>query len=83
MDDLHGQCMTAEWLKCSQLFCDWVARVEASTGVSLPVTLSLFGGYRHDNYDSVLSLHTVDLATCLNRLCGHELRYEVEVAART
>ena len=79
-DDLHGQCSTAEWLMCSQIFYDWVAEVEASTGASLPVTLSLFGGYRSDNYDSVLSLHTLDLVTCLNRLCGNELRYEVDVA---
>ena len=82
-DDLHGQCTTAEWVKCSQFFYDWVADVEASTGVSLPVTLSLFDGYRRDNYDSVLALHTVDLVTCLNRLCGHELGYEVNVAPRT
>jgi acetoin utilization deacetylase AcuC-like enzyme len=82
-DDLHGQCTTAEWLKCSHLFYNWVAEIEASTGVALPVTLSLFGGYRLDNYDAVLSLHTVDLVTCLNRLCGHDLRYECNAARTT
>ncbi len=81
-DDLNGQCTTAEWLACSRMFYDWVAAVEASTGVALPVTLSLFGGYRRDSYDSVLSLHTADLVTCLNRLCGHELRYQARVAPK-
>lgn len=82
-DDLHGQCTTAEWLECSQIFYDWVAGVEDSTGRPLPVSLSLFGGYRCDDYNSVLSLHTADLVTGLNRLCGHELQYEVEVKSRS
>jgi hypothetical protein len=72
--DLHGQCSTDEWLACSQLFYEWVGDVERSLGISLPVTLSLFGGYRRDNFISVLSLHTTaELAKCVKILCGHDL----------
>ena len=78
-DDLKGQCTTDEWLACSQIFYGWVAKVEQSLGISLPVTISLFGGYRHDAFDAVLSLHTADLATCLKCLCGHDLGYRIQL----
>jgi hypothetical protein len=74
-DDLPGQCTTEEWLECSKLFYDWVKELDEIRGKPLPLALSLFGGYRSDDYGSVLSLHVADLVTCLNVLCGRELTY--------
>jgi hypothetical protein len=44
-------------------------------GKQIPLTLSLFGGYRKDDYESILSLHTADLVKCLNILCGQNIHY--------
>lgn len=74
-DDLGGQCTTEEWLKCSEIFYSWVRQINVKRGKPLPVTLSLFGGYRVDDYDSVLSLHTADLVECIKTLCNGTVEY--------
>lgn len=65
-DDLGGQLTTDEWIQCSTLFYSWLKRINKSLNRSIPLTLSLFGGYRKDNYLSVLNLHTSDLIKCIN-----------------
>ncbi len=69
-DDLGGQCTTEEWLECSRMIYEWVRDIDVGRDQPLPLTLSLFGGYRKDDYESVLSLHASDLAACLKVLCG-------------
>ena len=78
-DQLGHQCSTAEWILCSKLFYSWVRMMEENHGIVVPVTLSLFGGYRDDDYDSVLSLHTGDIQQCLEILCGQVVEYSLEV----
>ena len=53
-----------------------------NTGKQIPLILILFGGYRKDDFNSVLSLHTADLVTCLNILCGGNINYIPEVTER-
>lgn len=78
-DDLGGQVSTEEWIECSKIFYRWVKKMTKLRGKPLPVILTLFGGYRADHYDSVLSLHTADLVCCLNILCGENINYEAIV----
>ncbi|MFM7388881.1 MAG: hypothetical protein ACKO5L_12065, partial [Bacteroidota bacterium] len=68
-DDLGGQCDTAHWLECSEVFTQWVADVSEEIGKPLPVTLALFGGYRSDDYNIVLHLHLASIERC-RALCG-------------
>lgn len=80
-DDFSGgQCTTAEWIECSKLFYTWINELNIKRGKPLPVTLTLFGGYRsmHD-FSSVLSLHTADIVQCLNILCEGNIGYIPEV----
>lgn len=70
-DDLGGQCDTAHWIGCAEMFAHWVNDVSATIGKPLPVVLALFGGYRQDNYEAVLDLHTKSLITCSNIICGN------------
>lgn len=73
-DDIGGnQCNTTQWLKASEIVYNFAAK----TGI--PLTISLFGGYRTDDYQSVLNLHTGDMVKCLNILCGHEIEYKTVV----
>lgn len=81
-DDLGHQCTTSEWIECSKIFYTWVKYMELTYGIVVPVTLALFGGYRRDDYNSVLSLHASDLRECINILCGGELQYETTVKAK-
>ncbi len=81
-DQLGHQCSTAEWILCSKLFYSWVRMMEENHGIVVPVTLSLFGGYRDDDYDSVLSLHTGDIQQCLEILCDNNVEYVVDVKPR-
>ncbi len=85
-DDLGGQVNTNYWVKCSEEFYKWVKRVdeklESNGRAPLSVSMALFGGYRADSYESVLSLHTKDMVLCLNMLCGHNIDYEAEVVSK-
>lgn len=74
-DDIGWQLNTSEWIKCAEIFCEWVLKTENLTGRSLPVSLSLFGGYRVDDFDSVLSLHTASLIKILSMLSNTKIEY--------
>jgi hypothetical protein len=63
-DDLGGSCNTKNWLKCAKLFAEWVNSISQEIGSPLPVTLTLFGGYRKANYNAVLDLHIRSLKIC-------------------
>jgi len=78
-DDLGYQCTTEEWVTCSKIFYEWVKEINRHRTKPFPISLSLFGGYRNDDYNSVLSLHTADLIMCLNTLCGKNIHYQTEV----
>ena len=78
-DELASQLTTAEWAECSMMVYSFVRDIQEETGKQIPLVITLFGGYRKDDFRSVLSLHTVDLVTCLNTLCGEDIRYEPEV----
>jgi acetoin utilization deacetylase AcuC-like enzyme len=71
-DDLGGQCTTAEWLKASDLVYSMLDRAGDRLGRPVPLTLALFGGYREDNYEAVLQLHTADLIRCLQIVGRHQ-----------
>ena len=74
-DDLGYQCSTEEWFRASEMFYTGIKRLEEELGRCIPVTLSLFGGYRRDDYESVLSLHAGDLKMAAGILLGQEISY--------
>ncbi|MEY4603777.1 MAG: hypothetical protein RIT43_1069 [Bacteroidota bacterium] len=78
-DDLGYQCSTSEWIKCSELFYTCIRELESELGFHIPVTLALFGGYRRDHYQSVLSLHAGDIQAACKILLGKEIPYEMNV----
>lgn len=80
-DDLGGQCSTEEWLQASDMVYGMLARCATALAKPVPVALALFGGYRQDHPESVLGLHAMDTARCLEILCGVDLGYEAEVLA--
>jgi acetoin utilization deacetylase AcuC-like enzyme len=75
-DDTKGQCTTAEWIECAHVVYDFIKKIDEKHKKPMPLILGLFGGYRKDDYNSVLGLHTKNLVTCLNTLCGQEIKYE-------
>lgn len=81
-DQLGHQCSTEEWIFCSQLFYSQIHRLEEELGRCIPVTLSLFGGYRDDDYNSVLSLHASDIREGCRILLRNEVEYETKVLPR-
>lgn len=81
-DDMRGQCTTEEWLLCSKIVYDFVEKISLKMNKPLPLTLALFGGYRKDDFDSVLSLHTADLVTCLNKLSETKILYNAKVSKK-
>lgn len=81
-DELASQLSTEEWVECSRIVYTFVRDLEISIGRQIPLIITLFGGYRRDDFNSVLSLHTADLVTCLNILCGHKIHYTTEVKQR-
>ncbi|MFZ4580911.1 MAG: hypothetical protein ACOYOB_21210 [Myxococcota bacterium] len=85
-DQLGLQCTTAEWLQAGRLVYEMLARCRSEAVAAgrppVAVTLALFGGYRDDHPESVLGLHAMDTAICLEVLAGVEVTYEAEVRAR-
>jgi len=74
-DDLGYLLTTDEWINCSEIVYSFVLNLQKKLKRQIPLSISLFGGYRDDDYDSVLSLHTADLVQCLNLLCGQKINY--------
>ncbi|WP_210466852.1 arginase family protein [Rufibacter roseolus] len=79
-DDLGGSVNTEYWLLAAQTFYRWVLEVEREIGKNLPVIMSLFGGYRPDDYNSVLELHTADLMLANRILLGHQVDFTPKVS---
>jgi acetoin utilization deacetylase AcuC-like enzyme len=77
-DDLGGQCTTEEWLEAADLVYTMIDRVSQQLGRPVPLSLALFGGYRNDNFDMVLRLHTEDLIRCLGIVCGRPAPHFIE-----
>jgi acetoin utilization deacetylase AcuC-like enzyme len=62
MDDLVGDdaVNTDCWLECSRIFYEKIKKWR-NEGYNVPVISTLFGGYRKDNYEFVIWLHSQDL----------------------
>jgi acetoin utilization deacetylase AcuC-like enzyme len=71
-DDMFGQCTTEEWLKCSTMVYEFIKDISKRLGKPFPLTLALFGGYRADDYEAVLKLHTADLLIAIKTLVKTE-----------
>lgn len=81
-DDLGGQLSTEQWTECSKIVYTWINQLDKKLKRPIPLTLSLFGGYRKDDFESVLSLHTVDLVMCLNILCGAKIEFNPTIKVK-
>lgn len=78
-DDIGRGCDTKRWIKCSTTFFNWLKNLEAELGREIPLTLSLFGGYRKDDYQSVINLHLMDLGECINVLIDKKVKLRLKV----
>lgn len=76
-DDHGGQVNTEEWMECSRLFYTWLYNLENKLQRPIPVVLSLFGGYRHDAYESVINLHCSDIVLGMNTLLNKNINYQL------
>lgn len=81
-DDLHGYCNTENWIKCATIFAEWVNEVSAKLEKPMPVILTLFGGYRRDNYNAVLDLHTKSIIQISNIVCGNSFVDDLKIPKR-
>jgi acetoin utilization deacetylase AcuC-like enzyme len=78
-DQLGGQVTTDEWIEAHKIIYSFIKEVNEQRETKLPLTLSLFGGYRDDDYNSVLNLHISNLVSCLNILCNRKIKYYPKV----
>lgn len=85
-DDLGGQVDTEHWTLCSKLFWEWVKYMDNVLTDGVPVSFALFGGYRHDDYQSVINLHISDIVTGINTcIKGADVKFKLKYSepART
>ncbi len=61
-DALGGSVTTAQWLETARRTYAMVARASRRLQRPVPIVTSFFGGYRDDDYASVLDLHVADVA---------------------
>jgi hypothetical protein len=55
----------------------WLKELDGDLGRAVPLTLALFGGYREDDYASVINLHVADFLMCLQELVSSKWQFEV------
>ena len=79
-DDLGFQLNTPEWIEAHTMVYNKILEITKELKKPIPLTLSLFGGYRSDDYDSVLNLHSKNLASCLEILAGVEVNFQIRDA---
>jgi len=72
-DQLGSQCTTQEWIEAHIIIFTFIRDLTEILKKPIPLTLSLFGGYRDDDYNSVLNLHLKNLVSCLQILCGQTI----------
>jgi acetoin utilization deacetylase AcuC-like enzyme len=82
-DDFGGQVDTEHWTLASEIFWDWVKFMDDALAKEgrdgVPVSFALFGGYRVDDYQSVINLHISDIVCGINTLIpGAEVDYKLE-----
>jgi hypothetical protein len=78
-DDLRVQetmLNTTDWVTAHSMVFQAVKELSDTLKKPIPLIISLFGGYRKNDYDSVLNLHLLNLQSCLEILCGIERKYE-------
>ncbi len=78
-DDLGGSVTTEQWIEAGRRAYAMVKRASARLGRAVPLVCSFFGGYRQDDYRSVLELHVADVATALDVLAGTEIGFSPRV----
>jgi len=79
MDDLGGQVDTKHWTLCSEIFWNWVKYMDSILDSPLPVSFALFGGYRRDDYQSVINLHISDIVKGINTCIeGANVQFKLE-----
>jgi len=72
-DNLSGKLSTENWLKCAEIFSDFVNEINKEREKPIPVTLTLFGGYRNgEDYEIVLNLHIKSIFIILNNFCKND-----------
>lgn len=77
-DDLGGQVDTEHWVECSKIFWQWVKHMDIILEKPLSVSFALFGGYREDDYQSVINLHISDIITGINTcIDGANIEYKL------
>lgn len=67
-DSYGGRLSDDEWIEMSYIVYEFIKKIDTELGRPIPLTLSLFGGYRK-NFDEVLELHLKDLQICHAILC--------------
>jgi len=70
--DFYCKLSTDQWLECADLVVGCVKSAEKRLGKPVPMMLALFGGYRKDNYDAVLTLHSQSLSKVIKNMCEPE-----------
>jgi len=74
-DDLGSQLSYEEWIDCKKLVYNFIKEISYKRNKPIPITITLFGGYRQDHYNSVLDAHTRDIITCMEILQGKNISY--------
>lgn len=81
-DDLGGQINIIEWVQVKHMIYSMIEEGSNQLGKPIPLTICLFGGYRKDDFNSVLNAHTQDLVTCLNILGKNKIGYQSKYKKR-
>lgn len=81
-DELASQLSTEEWMEAARIVYKYIADLQEELQRQIPLIATLCGGYRKDDYNSVLSLHATNLVIGLNTLCGQSIDYQPEVKPR-
>jgi acetoin utilization deacetylase AcuC-like enzyme len=74
-----GQCTTEEWVECSSIVYSFIRDMKVKYNKDIPLCISLFGGYRQDNYENVLNLHAKDVIQAINIFYNSNIKDKLKI----
>lgn len=66
-DDLKSSKVSLkEWYTCTLILKEWYNKLCKKINRNIPLSMSLFGGYRENDYDFIINAHTTDILLLSN-----------------
>lgn len=80
---VSGRLNTKDWMTANKMVYEWVTELDREIGKPIPLTIALFGGYRSDDFQSVIELHVANILTALKTFDPENPKWSFDLTLNT